>query len=203
MVYFTIILSLILLTIAGLIWLRKAQYDAIHRNFLDLVDQYGGRVMRGGFAIRPKYTGNFKENNVSISFSSEKKNKNETRRYYLSIFLQTTNDINFSILSMEWIGDETQVDLGQRVVKKIFNKKYVIEVSDKKLIKKIDASSIEKTVAKMHPFAYALVTKKGILLERLSHNLMADTEIKPLSELLEALYGLTKISFLKNDSNLT
>ena len=85
MVYLTILLSLILLVIAGLIWLRKAQYDVIHRNFLDLVDQYGGQVARGGFAIRPKYMGKFQENNVSISFTTEKKNKNESRRYYLSI----------------------------------------------------------------------------------------------------------------------
>ncbi|MCK4892315.1 MAG: hypothetical protein KAT07_00035, partial [Calditrichia bacterium] len=116
-VYLTIILSLILLIVGGLIWLRKAQYDAIHRNFLDLVDQYGGRVVRSGFAIRPKYTGRFKENNVSISFSTEKKNKNETRRYYLSVFLHATNEINFSILSMEWLGDEDKVDLSKRVIK--------------------------------------------------------------------------------------
>jgi len=69
-VYITIILSLILFVVAGLIWLRKAQYDAIHRNFLDLVDQYGGRVVRDAFAIRPKFMGKFKlkgkEKSVSI-----------------------------------------------------------------------------------------------------------------------------------------
>ena len=194
MVYLTILLSLFLLIVAGLIWLRKAQYDAIHRNFLDLVDQYGGRVVRGGFAIRPKYTGKIKENNVSISFSSEKKSKNETRRYYLSVFLQASNVINFSILSLEWLGDTGKVDLGSRVIKNIFNKKYVIEVSDKHLMKKLDAKYIEKTVEKMHPFAYILVSRKGIILERLSHNLIADTEFQPISQLLENLYSLTNIS---------
>lgn len=203
MVYLTIILSLILLTIAGLVWLRKAQYDAIHRNFLDLVDRYGGRVMRGGFAIRPKYAGTYKENNVSISFSSEKKNKNETRRYYLSVFLQTSNEVNFSILSMEWLGDKDQVDLSGRSIIKIFNNSYVIEVTDKDLIKKLDVAAIEKTVEKIHPFAYTLISKKGILFERISYNLLGDTDIKPISELLEGLHGLTTIAFLKNDSDLT
>ena len=194
MVYLTIILSLILLIVGGLIWLRKAQYDAIHRNFLDLVDQYGGRVVRSGFAIRPKYTGRFKENNVSISFSTEKKNKNETRQYYLSVFLQATNEINFSILSMEWLGDEDKVDLSKRVIKKIFDNKYVIEVSEKNLLNKLDANYIEKTVEKMHPFAYTLISKKGIILERLSHNLIADTEFEPISQLLELLHSFTKIT---------
>jgi hypothetical protein len=149
--------------------------------------------MRGGFAIRPRYTGKYKENNVSISFSTEKKNKNETRRYYLSVFLQAQNDINFSILSMQWLGDEEKVDLKNRVVKMILNKKYIIEVSDKDLIKKLDARSIEKAVERMHPFAYTLVSKKGIILERISHNLIEDTELRPISQLLEVMHSFTKI----------
>jgi len=197
-VYLTIILSLILLIVGGLIWLRKAQYDAIHRNFLDLVDQYGGRVVRTGFAIRPKYTGRFKENNVSLSFSTEKKNKNETRRYYLSVFLQASNEINFSILSKEWLGDEDKMDLSNRMVKKIFSNKYLIEVSEKNLLNKLDTEYIEKTVERMHPFAYTLVSKKGILLERLSQNLIADTEFESISQLLEVLHGFTKIALVHN-----
>jgi hypothetical protein len=193
-VYFTIILSLILLVVAGLIWLRKAQYDAIHRNFLDLVDQYGGQVARGGFAIRPKYMGKFQDNNVSISFTTEKKNKNESRRYYLSIFLQAAIEENYSILSMDWLAEEGKVDLSRRVVKKIYDKKYVIEVSDKKFMKKLDVKTIEETVEKMHPFAYTLVSKKGILMERLSENLIADTEFKPLNRLLMNMHSLTKIN---------
>ena len=52
----------------------------------------------------------------------------------------------------------------------------------------------EKTVEKMHPFAYTLISKKGIILERLSHNLIADTEFEPISQLLELLHSFTKIT---------
>jgi hypothetical protein len=193
-VYITIILSLILFVVAGLIWLRKAQYDAIHRNFLDLVDQYGGRVVRDAFAIRPKFMGKFKDTTVSVSFSSEKKEKNQSRRYYISIFLQANSIINFSILSMDWLSKEGQNKLGERIVKSIFDQKYLIEVSDKELMKILNPEAIEGVVSRMHPFAYALVTKKGIILERLSQNLIEDTEFTQINELLEALYGLSKIS---------
>ena len=70
----------------------------------------------------------------------------------------------------------------------------MIEVSDKKLMKKINTKRVETTVEKMHPFAYTLVSKKGIILERLSHNLIADTEFKPIMQLLEDLHSLTTIS---------
>ncbi|UCF65639.1 MAG: hypothetical protein JSW33_07330 [bacterium] len=193
-VYITIILSLILFVVAGLIWLRKAQYDAIHRNFLDLVDQYGGRVVRDAFAIRPKFMGKFMDTTVTVSFSSEKKDKNKSRQYYISIFLQANSIINFSILSMDWLSKEGQNKLGDRIVKNIFDQKYLIEVSDKELMKNLNSKAIETMVSRMHPFAYALVTKKGIILERLSQNLIEDTEFTQINELLEALYGLTKIS---------
>ena len=192
-VYVTIFLSLLLLVMAGLIWLRKAQYDAIHRNFLDMEDKYGGRVMRDGFAARPKFMGKFKDSTVSVSFSSEKKDKNQTRRYYISIFLQAHSNINFSILSMDWLSKDGQSKLSDRIVHSIFDHKYLIEVSNEPLMKKLNHNQIEHIVSHMHPFAYALVTKKGIILERLSQNLVEDTAFNHLNELLEALYSLKKI----------
>ena len=80
MLYIALLLVLLLFVLGALIWLRKIQFDAVHRNFLDLVDHYGGRVIRDGFAIRPKFSGFVNDRRISISISSEKKTKKNPRR---------------------------------------------------------------------------------------------------------------------------
>ena len=103
MLYVLAFFVLVLVVLLLLIWLRKAQFDAVHRNFLDLEDHYGGRVIRNGFAIRPKYSGVFKENRMSISISSEKKTDDHPRQFYISIYMQAPSQINFTVLSNSWL----------------------------------------------------------------------------------------------------
>lgn len=180
-----------------LMWLRKAQYDAIHRNFLDLVDRYGGRVIRGGFAIRPKFAGIFNNTKMSISISSERKKDKQSRQFYISVYMQASGKANFTVLSNDWLNDQNTENLSNRFLHKIYDKNYLVEVSHKEILKKLDLKKIENVVKKMDPFAYVLVSKKGIILERLSRNLLKDTEINALKPLLEGIFELKEISLLE------
>jgi hypothetical protein len=197
MIYVLIGVAVVGISFFILMWLRKAQYDAIHRNFLDLVDRYGGRVIRGGFAIRPKFAGTINNTKMSISISSERKKDRQSRQFYISVYMQASGKANFTVLSNDWLNDQSTENLSKRFLHKIYNNNYLVEVSRKESLKKLDFSKIESVVKKMDPFAYVLVSKKGIILERLSRNLLQDTEISVLQPLLEGIYRLKEISPLE------
>ncbi|MBN2366667.1 MAG: hypothetical protein EH225_12240 [Calditrichaeota bacterium] len=177
-----------------LVWFRKVQYDAVHRNFLDLVDKYGGRVMRGGFAIRPRYSGTFNNSRLAISISSEKKKNGKNRQFYISIYMQSSGSVNYTILSEDWMENQSDDKESKRIFKEIWDSKYLLEVSDENILKKLDLEKIENIVRRMHPFAYVLVSKKGLILERVSNNLIKDSEYHNLYPLLEGMYDLGQIS---------
>jgi len=193
MIYAIVIFILLLVSILILIWLRKAQYDAVHRNFLDLEDHFGGRVVRGGFAVRPRFSGNYRDARVSISISSEKKSKDHPRQFYISVFMQTSAKANFTVMSNEWLHQQFVQEKRHRISQQIDDKAYRVEVSEKNVLKQLDFPGIEKVVKKIHPFAYILVSRKGLVLERLSTNLIKDTEFQVLEPLLEGLYELSTV----------
>jgi CRISPR/Cas system CMR-associated protein Cmr3 (group 5 of RAMP superfamily) len=193
MIYVVLGLILTILVFGILIWLRKVQFDAVHQNFLDLVDKYGGRVIRDGFAIRPKFSGLFKECRLSISISSEKKTKENPRRFYISIYYQSQGKLNFTVMSNDWLNLRQKHKAAKRITKQIAGKKYSLEVSERILLKRLDLPSIEKVINKMHPFAYVLVSHRGLILERISNNLIADTEYEKIQPLLEAMHDLSLI----------
>ncbi len=191
MIYVIIGLAAIVLFFLLLIWIRKVQYDAVHRNFLDLVDNYGGRVLRGGFAVRPRFSCEYNGSKLSISISAEKKTKNRPRQFYISVFLQAPANANFTVMYSDWLQPRNNDDNKKRFTHPILNKKYVVEVTDKSLFKKLDLNKIEKAVKKLDPFAYVLVSRRGLILERLSTNLIKDTEIENLENLIEGVYQLS------------
>ncbi len=193
MIYAIIIVGLLLAALLILVWLRKAQYDAVHRNFLDLEDHFGGRVIRGGFAVRPRFSGNYRDARVSISISSEKKTREHPRQFYISVFMQTPAKANFTVMSNDWLHRQSVQEKRRRASRQIADKAYRVEVSEKNVLKQLDFPSIEKVVKKMHPFAYILVSRRGLVLERLSSNLIKDTEFRVLEPLLEGLYELSTV----------
>lgn len=193
MLYVLAFFVLVLVVLLLLIWLRKAQFDAVHRNFLDLEDHYGGRVIRNGFAIRPKYSGVFKDNRMSISISSEKKTDDHPRQFYISIYMQAPSQINFTVLSNSWLSKKSDSGGKKRFIKKIVRDHYSIEVTDNVLFARINIPRLEKLIESMDPFAYILVSKRGLILERLSDDLIADTEFNKLNQLLSSMEQLTRI----------
>ena len=85
-----------------MVWLRKINFDAIHKNFLRLEDQYGGRVIRGGFAVRPRYAGTYEGNEFSIAITTEK--ANGQRLYYVAVNMQCKSKMAFSIFGHKKFG---------------------------------------------------------------------------------------------------
>ncbi|OGB60110.1 MAG: hypothetical protein A2Y94_11990 [Caldithrix sp. RBG_13_44_9] len=194
MIYPLLGFSLLLLFFAVLIWLRKVQYDGIHRNFLNLVDHYGGRIVRPGFASRPKYSGQFKDFPITVSFSTEKKNEGKSRQFYVSVFLQSPGKLNYTIMSKNWLSEPQLQALSGRFIHWLRDREYVVEVTDKKLLRKLDVRLIEEILSRLHPFAYVLVSKRGLILEKLSHNLLQDTEEEYLLPLFEGMYTLSNLT---------
>ncbi len=84
--------------------------------------------------------------------------------------------------------------MSNRFIRWVANKEYLIEVTEKKLLNRIDLQQIEEAIKILHPFAYILVSKKGLILEKLSQNLLQDTEEQYLVPLFEGLFNLTKLS---------
>ncbi len=198
MIYVIIILAIALLVLIVLNWLRKVQFDAVHRNLLDFEDRYGGRVIRGGFAVRPRYLGEYKGARFSISISAEKRQPGKPRQFYISIYLQTPAKSNYTVLALNWVERREGAEKKKKTVRYIVDKAYLLEVSHKKILKNLNIPLIESLVKKMHPFAYILVSRKGLILERLSSNLIKDTEFDRLNPVVETMYELSLLPELES-----
>ncbi len=190
MIYAIIFLGIVLFALGVLVLLRKFQYDVVHRNFLALEDRYGGKIIRGGFAVRPRYVGEIEGNRFSVSISTEKNKQGSGRIYYLSFFMQKAADANFTIMSVDWLGKNVEAHRKKGQVKPIFQGKYQVEAAQKELFKKMDWPRMEEIVQQIHPFAYALVSSRGIVLERLSTNLARDTEFEQINPVINGMLKL-------------
>jgi hypothetical protein len=183
-------LTIIFLFLLALVGLRKFQFDAIHHNFLDLEDKYGGRVIRAGFAVRPSYAGKFKGQEVNVAISTEK--TEGERRYYIGVTMETKAKINFFIKSTAWMGKtEIPEDQKERTLC-ILNKQYWLEAKDARDLRTLDLPDFEKIVSAIHPFAYILVGNSRMLLERISYQIVNDTQLEIMRTLFEGMYRLKK-----------
>ncbi|MCB0264014.1 MAG: hypothetical protein R3C41_05825 [Calditrichia bacterium] len=183
-----IFMTIVFLAMLLLVLFRKIQFDAVHRNFLDFEDEFGGNIDRRGFAVRPKYNGIYKGQPFAISFTSEK--DQQIRRYYIVITMKGHSQKNFTIMSREWLGNGKMDEERQRDALPINNDRYLLESPNVKIIKKLDVSAIENIIETMEPFAWMLVGKSQMLLERASQNIVEDTKIEALRPLLEGLFRL-------------
>ncbi len=191
LVIIAIVLVVILLGFWVLIWIRKLQFDVIHRNLLALEDAYGGKVSRGGLASRPRYSGEYKGKKVTVSFSYER--KKESKHYYLAVTMQCQSPVQFTILSREWLAEQADAHQEGKKVKRIAGGKYLVEVTRNQLMKKIPFKKIEPIVQHLDPFAYILVARTGMILERVSQHLVRETQFEALSGIFEQLYQLQQV----------
>jgi len=186
-----LVLTVVFLALMILVWFRKLQFDAVHRNFLDLEDKFGGKVMRAGFAVRPRYTGEFKGQRVTVSITYE--NTKDGRKYYIAATMQCASKVNFTVMSTEWLERREIPDDKKRSMRYILGERFLIETPAAKLMKKLNIPSIEKAVQKIAPFAYILIAKSGIVLERISTNIVEDTQLNKIEGLFEGMYLLKTV----------
>ena len=186
-----IVLTILFLLLLLLVWLRKIQFDAIHQNFLDLEDHFGGRVIRNGFAIRPRFAGQYKNKEFTISITTE--GGKEERKYYICVTFQGESHTNFSVMSAEWLGNQAENEDNDRCIVPIADGQFKLETTNRARLRELDLPKIEKAVHKLVPFAYVLVGKKRIMLERISQSVVQDTKIENLRPLLEGMHLMAKL----------
>ena len=186
-----IAVGIVFLVLGLMVFLRKIHFDTIHRNLLDLEDKFGGKVIRGGFAVRPKYTGDYKGKKISvtITFSKEK----DGRKYYIELTMQANSKLQFSILGPNLMdGQEITPERKEKIVK-LDPENYLLEVTDPKHIKSLNIKQISNIVNKMYPFVFILITKTGLMFEKVSNDLIKDTDIRQLGNLFKNLYELREV----------
>ncbi len=186
-----IIMTIIFLVMLFLTMIRKVQFDAIHHNFLDLEDEFGGQVVRNGFAVRPRYTGEFKGQNISVSITSEK--VKDDRKYYIAITMKAGSDKTFTIMSTDWLGKKELPPEQNRETLPVQDGKYLLEASDPENLYLFDLSLIENIVSNMPPFAYILMGKSRMLLETTTLNVIEDTKLNAMRPLFEGMYRLKRM----------
>ena len=172
--------------------MRKLHLDAIHFNFLELVDSIGGQVIRKGFLARPVYHGAFKSIELTINFSSER-NQNK-RRHYLDISMAKISDYNITISTQDWIADRNEGSSSDFVPLEIpGDVNYVILKPDNdSYIKKIQEKKFIECIKDLTPFTYIYIGKNGILFERECHNIAQCTKPPILKDTIEFLFELSK-----------
>lgn len=181
-------MTAIFLVLLMLLFLRKAQFDAIHQNFLDLEDAYGGQVIRGGFAVRPRYAGRFKGQDIVVSISTEK--TEGERRYYIAVSMEAASRLNFFIKSTDWLGKKEVAEDQKERTLSILNGQYLLEAKSSADLKKVDLAIFEKLVANLPPFAYILIGNSRMLLERISQRILDDTKLEAMQPVFEGMYQL-------------
>lgn len=186
------IIGSIIIFLVVINYLRKLHLDAIHFNFLELVDHIGGQVIRKGFLTRPVYHGSFKSIELTINFSSERaQNK---RRHYLDISMAKNANYNITISTLDWISDRNEESSSDFVPLEIpGDVNYVIlKQENVTYVKKINEQKFKECIKDLSPFTYIYIGKNGILFERECNNIAQCTKSPNLEDTIEQLFELSK-----------
>ena len=190
MIFWIILISfaVAIVVFATMVFLRKIHFDTIHRNLLDLEDKFGGKVIRGGFAVRPKYSGDYKGKKISVTIAYSK--ENGIRRHYIELTMQAKSKLQFSILGPNLMeGQEIPPERKEKIVE-LPDENYLLEVTDPSHINLLNIKKIGNIVKTMYPFVFILITKTGLMIEKVSNDLIKDTDIRHLGSLFKNMYEL-------------
>lgn len=173
-------------------YLRKLHLDAIHFNFLELVDTIGGQVMRKGILSRPVYHGAFKSIELTVNFSSERSQKK--RRQYLDISMAINSNYNITISTRDWIEGRNEDSSSE------FEPLHIEGEVDYVILKRDDVAYVKKgnkekfieCVKNLTPFTFIFIGQNGILFERECNNIAQCTKSPRLKDTIELLFELSK-----------
>lgn len=186
-----IVFAVVVLILGAMVFMRKIHFDTIHRNLLDLEDKFGGKVIRGGFAVRPKYSGDYKGQKVSVTITYSK--EKDGRKYYIELTMQAKSKLQFSILGPNLLEEKDITPERKSKMVKLEEGDYLLEVTNPAHIKLLNMKKISDVAAKMYPFVFILITKTGLMLEKVSHDLIKDTDVRQLGSILKNMYELREV----------
>lgn len=169
-------------------YLRKLHWDAVHNNLFDLVDAIGGNVIRRGFLSRPVFHGNYKNCEVTINFSQEK--KSSKRKHYINISINKRIKDTITIASVDWIRLQNENSDDLKILSVNSSKKYGIRI---KGINNSTLKKLENKLEKVVPFNFIFMGHTGLIFEKESKNLGIDTKLNVLQPDIENIYNLTQL----------
>ena len=174
-------------------FLRKLQWDAIHKNLLDLAEEIGGQVVRRNMFGRPVYHGNYQKQDITINFSTEKTAK--TRVNYIDVSLGRNFRNSFTISALDWLEKREESAVEEFSALDVQGKnKYGIRADDtKELLKRAANTPFNSLLEQLDPFYFIFVGKSGLLFEKEGGNLALSTRHPALKKDLDALIGFSEI----------
>lgn len=193
--FFTILMILIgIFGVWGLlVWLRKTSWDAVHRNLLDLEDNYGGRVIRRGFASRPMFHGKYNNFGLTVNFSTAK--SSDGRLTYIDISYEKSGSVSLSISDKKWL--ESQ-DAGE-----LKDYKSILTNSGAELIirpfsldtvqRLLNEKSFLDLLNNIENLAYIFIGKSGVITEFIAKDIIRETEFIKMNERIILIDKLIRV----------
>ena len=176
-----------------MVLIRKSLWDTVHRNLLDIEDNYDGHVIRNGFAARPVFKGKIKGNDITINFSTAKTRSG--RKTYIDFTLTTASRISLTIAEKNWLVEQNRENSSekQEILLKN-NTSYMVISSEASKIKKIiSQSDFVDTLEHIENMAYFFVGKTGTICEFWSDQIDRDTQFEKMEQRLEKVYKLLSL----------
>lgn len=169
-----------------LVWLRKVQYDSIVVNLKDLGKIYEGKVVRPNPLTRPYFKGRVNGKEITIGFTSER--SKGKRDIYIHYTIACNSNNQLSIISSDWY--ERRKNTKDDNFIELLGGKFLLQ-SRKKLSPEF-VKQIEKIISGLPEFAYILVAQTGIIMERISNNLIDDTKLELNQKIIQILHEFSK-----------
>ena len=190
MTFIFLFIVLIFILWAILLYIRKSQWDTIHRNLLDLEDHFEGKVIRRGFAARPFFHGQVGGHPFTLNISSEK--VNSERLNYIDISWDLPVKEALTIADFEWLKkrrDKESKDL--MLLKSEQGKEFALIHKDKKRLQQIlQLPVVKQFISRFENLCYVFLGKTGLICEFSADNLALATEFKNLNQKLQLLKQL-------------
>jgi len=177
----------------GLIFLRKSLWDSVHRNLLDLEDNYKGKVIRNGFAARPVFKGQINGVDVTINFSTAKSANG--RRTYIDFTLTISSKLTITIAEKNWLKEQNG-EHHEKNTELIVNDDltYVImPPNNRKIENLIGKEEFRRSLRKFDNLAYFFVGKSGTICEFWSDKIDRDTTFDIMKSRLDQIRILLSI----------
>ena len=188
-----LVFFLFLLVWIGLIYLRKTLWDGVHRNLLDLEDNYDGKVIRNGFAARPVFKGQINGVDVTINFSTAKSSSG--RRTYIDYTLTISSKLTITIAEKNWLKEQNGEEHKENT-ELIINDDltYVIMPPNNRKIERLIAKEeFRRSLTRFNNLAYFFVGKSGTICEFWSDKIDRDTTFEVMKSRLDQIRILLSI----------
>ncbi len=189
----TIVFSIFLVVfvlVLFLFYVRKSQWDTIHRNLLDLEDHFEGKVIRRGFAARPFFHGKVMGFPFTLNISTEK--LANQRMVYVDITWDIATRQALTISNNDWLkrrGDEQPPN--SKVISTQSGKKFIFIHEDEKRLQHIAQHPVvQEFLTQFENLCFLFMGKTGLICEFSTENLAKATEFEGLNRRLQLIKKL-------------